>query len=303
MEIENFKGEIRRHEPLSRHTSFGIGGPADIMAYPADRDDLIALLEAIKKQKASYFVIGGGTNLLVRDGGFRGVVICLQRLSAIRIEREYRSIGGTFSVIYVEAGALLPKLLGFAMEQGLTGLEFTTGIPGTVGGAICLNAGTAAGEIGDVVDAVTLVSSDSALVCRGREELGFGYRTSNIPAGHLILDAKIILRHDDRERIKAQVKEIQDRRRQHQPLGFLNAGSIFKNPQEESAGRLIDAAKLKGKKVGDAQVSDKHANFIVNLGKATAKDVVALMEIIRKTVLDVHGVRLEPEIKIIGEDA
>lgn len=303
MEIANFKGEIKRHEPLSRHTSFGIGGPADILAYPSDRNDLIALLSSIKKQRVSYVVIGGGTNLLVRDGGFRGVVICLQRLGTIRIEREYRSVGGTFSVVSVEAGALLPKLLGFAMEQGLTGLEFAAGIPGTVGGAICMNAGTAAGEIGDVVDSVTLLSPDGTLVTRGREEIGFGYRTSHIPAGHVVLDAKIILRHGDRERIKARVMEIQDTRKQRQPWGFPSAGSVFKNPQEEAAGKLIEAAKLKGKKVGDAQVSDKHANFIVNLGKAKAKDVVALMEIVKQTVLDVHGVRLEPEIKIIGEDA
>jgi UDP-N-acetylmuramate dehydrogenase len=302
MEIANFKGEIKRHEPLSKHTSFGIGGPADILAYPSDRNDLIALLSGIKKQGVSYIVIGGGTNLLVRDGGFRGVVICLQRLGTIRIEREYRSVGGTFSVVYAEAGSLLPKLLSFAMEQGLTGLEFAAGIPGTVGGAICMNAGTAAGEIGDVVDSITLISPDGTLVTRGREEIGFGYRTSNIPAGHVVLDAKIILRHGDRERIKARVMEIQDTRKQRQPWGFPSAGSVFKNPQEEAAGKLIEAAKLKGKKVGDAQVSDKHANFIVNLGKAKAKDVVALMEIVKQTVLDVHGVRLEPEIKIIGED-
>ncbi len=302
MEIENFKGEIKRHEPLSRHTSFGIGGPADILAYPSDRDDLIALLAGIKKQRASYIVIGSGTNLLVRDGGFRGVVVCLQRIGTIRIEREYRSVGGTFSLVYTEAGALLLKLLGFAMEQGLTGLEFATGIPGTVGGAICMNAGTAAGEIGDVIDSVTLISPDGALLTKGRDDMGFGYRTSNIPAGHLILDAKIILRHDDQERIKARVKEIQDTRKQRQPWGLRSAGSVFKNPQEESAGKLIETAKLKGRKVGDAQVSDQHANFIVNLGKARAKDVVALMEIVKQTVLDVHGVRLEPEIKIIGED-
>ncbi len=302
MEIPNFKGEIMRHESLSKHTSFGIGGPADILAYPMDRNDLIVLMSGIKKQGVNYVVIGGGTNLLVRDGGFRGVVICLQRLGTIRIEREYRSIGGTFSVVYTEAGALLPRLLSFATEQGLTGLEFAAGIPGTVGGAICMNAGTAAGEMGDVVDSVTLISPNGALVTRSREEIGFGYRTSNIPAGHIVFDAKIILRHGDREKIKARVMEIQDTRKLRQPWGFPSAGSVFKNPQEESAGKLIEAAKLKGKKVGDAQVSDKHANFIVNLGKAKAKDVVALMEIVKQTVLEVHGVRLEPEIKIIGED-
>jgi len=302
MEIANFNGEIKRHEPLSRHTSFGIGGPADILAYPSDRHDLIALLSGIKKQGVRYVVIGSGTNLLVRDGGFRGVVICLQRLSTIRIEREYHSVGGTFSVVYVEAGALLPKLLSFTIEQGLTGLEFAAGIPGTVGGAICMNAGTAAGEMGDVVDSVGLISPDGALVTRGREDMGFGYRTSHIPPGHLVLDAKIILRHDDQERIKSRVKELQDNRKQRQPWGLQSAGSVFKNPQEESAGKLIEAAKLKGRKVGEAQVSDQHANFIVNLGKARAKDVVTLMEIVKQTVLDVHGVRLEPEIKIIGED-
>jgi len=302
MEIANIKGEIRRQEPLSRHTSFGIGGPADILAYPLDRDDIIALLSSIKKQGMNYIVIGGGTNLLVRDGGFRGVVICLQRLGTIRIEREYHSVGGTFSVVYTEAGAHLPKLLSFATEQGLTGLEFAAGIPGTVGGAICMNAGTASGEIGDVVDSVTLIAPNGTLVTRGREEIGFGYRTSHIPAGHIVYDAKIILRHGDRERIKTRVTEIQDTRKQRQPWGLPSAGSVFKNPQEEAAGKLIEAAKLKGKRVGDAQVSDKHANFIVNVGKAKAKDVVALMEIVKQTVLDVHGVRLEPEIKIIGED-
>jgi len=302
MAIVNIKGEIRRHEPLSRHTSFGIGGPADMFAYPADRNDLVALLSGIKEQRVNYVVIGGGTNLLVRDGGFRGVVICLQRLDTIRIEREYHSVGGTFSVVYTEAGALLPKLLSFATEHGLTGLEFAAGIPGTVGGAICMNAGTAAGEMGDVVDSITLISPNGTLVARDREEIGFGYRTSNIPVGHIVYDAKIILRHGDRERIKARVMEIQDTRKQRQPWGFPSAGSVFKNPQEEAAGKLIEAAKLKGKKVGDAQVSDKHANFIVNLGKAKAKDVMALMEIVKQTVLDVHGVRLEPEIKIIGED-
>jgi len=302
MEIANIKGEVRQNEPLSRHTSFGIGGPADFLAYPADRDDLMALLSSIIKQGANYIVIGGGTNLLVRDGGFRGVVICLQRLNTIRIEREYRSVGGSFSVVYIEAGALLAKLLSFAAEQGLTGLEFAAGIPGTVGGAICMNAGTAAGEIGDVVDSVTLISPNGIFVTRGREEIGFGYRTSNIPAGHVVYDTKIILRRGDRERIKARVMEMQETRKQRQPWGFPSAGSVFKNPQEQAAGKLIEEANLKGKKVGDAQISDKHANFIVNLGNAKAKDVVALMEIVKQTVLDVHGVRLEPEIKIIGED-
>ncbi len=302
MEFPNFKGEIRRNEPLSRHTSFAIGGPADVMAYPLDRDDLLALLREIKAKGVPFFVLGGGTNLLVRDGGFRGVVVNLKNLRTIALEREYRSIGGSFAVVLAEAGVSLPKLLAFTAEEGLTGLEFAAGIPGTVGGAVCMNAGTAAGEIGDVVDTVTLISMEGRLVTKGREEMGFGYRTSSIPEGHLVLDMRVSLRRGEKDKIQARIRDLMDARKKNQPLGLPNAGSMFKNPQEESAGKLIDAAKLKGRRIGDAQVSDKHANFIVNLGKAKASDVLSLMDIVKQTVLDVHGVRLEPEIKIVGED-
>ena len=287
---------------MSKHTSFAIGGPADIMAYPADREDVATLFQEIKEQDSPYFILGGGTNVLVREGGFRGIVINLKRMQQIAIEREYRSIGGFFAVVNVEAGALLPKVLAFAAEEGLTGLEFAAGIPGTVGGAVCMNAGTAAGEIGDIIESVGLISPLGALITKGRDEMGFGYRTSAIPDGHLVLDARLIVRRDDKEKIKEQIKKLIDMRKQSQPWGFSNAGSIFKNPQEESAGRLIEAAGLKGRIVGDAQISEKHANFIVNRGNATAMDVLKLMEIVQQAVLDVHGVRLEPEIKIIGED-
>jgi UDP-N-acetylmuramate dehydrogenase len=302
MELPNFKGEIKRNEPLSRHTSFAIGGPADIIAYPVDRDDLLALLREIKAKEMPFFILGGGTNLLVRDGGFRGVVVNLKHLRTIAIVREYRSIGGSFAVVLAEAGVSLPKLLAFTAEEGLTGLEFAAGIPGTVGGAVCMNAGTAAGEIGDVIDTVTLISMEGMLVTKGREEMGFGYRTSSIPEGHLVLDMRVALRRGEKDKIRARIHDFMDARKKKQPWGLPNAGSMFKNPHEESAGKLIEAAKLKGRRVGDAQVSDKHANFIVNLGKATASDVLSLMDIVKQTVLDVHGVRLEPEIKIVGED-
>ena len=302
MEIANFRGEIKENEPLGRHTSFGIGGPADLLAHPIDRDDLLALLAAVKARGLRYFVLGGGTNVLVKDGGFRGVVISLRHLETIRIEREYRSVGGAFVVISAEAGAPLARLHLFAAEQGLTGLEFAAGIPGSVGGAVCMNAGTTAGEIGDVIESVTFLSADGKLIVRNREEMGFGYRTANVPEGHLVVEAKVALRHGDKQKIKARVKELQEKRKHSQPGGFPCAGSVFKNPLEESAGRLIEGANLKGKRIGDAQISDKHANFIVNVGKAKAKDVLALMKLIQQTVLDVHGVRLEPEIKIIGED-
>ena len=302
MEIKNIKGEVLRNEPLSKHTSFGIGGPADLLVYPADRDDLAALLREIGAQKLNFVVLGGGTNILVRDGGFRGVVISLRRLNAIRVEREYRSLGGTYAVVYAEAGATLAKVISFTANEALTGLEFATGIPGTIGGAVCMNAGTAEGEMGDVVETVTVLTPGGELVTRSKEEMGFGYRTANVPAGHVVLSALLQLRHDEQKKIEARVKALMDKRKERQPWGLQNAGSMFKNPLDESAGKLIESAGLKGKTVGGAQVSEKHANFIVNTGKAKAADVLALMEIVKQTVLDVHGARLEPEIKIIGED-
>jgi len=302
MELTSIKGEIRKNEPMSRHTSYAIGGPADLFAVPADREDLATLLREIKEKELKHFVLGGGTNLLVRDGGFRGIVISLQRMQAIKIEREYRSIGGAFTIVFVEAGMPLQKLLSFAVDEGLTGLEFAAGIPGTVGGAVCMNAGTALGEFGDVIDSVTLLSPESKIVAMGREEMRFGYRTSVIPEGHVVLDVRIILRRGERNKIRTHIKEILSTRKQRQPAGQPNAGSVFRNPQEESAGKLIEAAGLKGKTVGGAQVSDKHANFIVNKGHAKASEVLTLMTIVKEKVLQVHGVRLEPEIKIIGED-
>jgi UDP-N-acetylmuramate dehydrogenase len=302
MKFANVRGEVRLHEPLSGHTSFRIGGPADAMVMPADRDDLITLLAEIREQGIPSVVIGGGTNLLVRDGGFRGVVVSLKKMSAIKVAREYRSLGGSFAVVHADAGAALGQLLNFSVERGLTGLEFATGIPGTVGGAICMNAGTAQGEIGDVVDTVTLLAPSGELVLRHRDEMGFGYRTANVPPGHIVLDAKVVLRYGDAGKIKAQVKKLMDQRKARQPWGLPTAGSVFKNPMDEAAGKLIEAAGLKGSAAGGAQVSDKHANFIVNTGNAKAADVLALMETVREKVLEMHRIRLESEIKIIGED-
>lgn len=302
MEINNFKGDIKSDEPLSRHTSYTIGGPADVLAWPADREDLRLLLQTIKTRNLRYFIIGAGTNLLVRDGGFRGVMIALHRMNTIKIEREYRSIGGSFVVVYAEAGASLAKLLSFSVEQGLTGLEFAAGIPGTVGGAVCMNAGTSLGEMGDVIESVTLISPEGELSTRSAEEMEFGYRMASIPEGHLVLEVRVVLRRDDKGKIKLRLKELLDARKQRQPWGLPNAGSVFKNPQEESAGMLIESAGLKGRTIGGAQVSEKHANVIVNTGNAKAADVLALMEIVKEKVLEVSGVRLVPEIKIIGED-
>jgi UDP-N-acetylmuramate dehydrogenase len=302
MNFTDLRGEIKLQEPLSGHTSFRIGGNADALVSPVDRQDLAALLREIRDRRLPFVVLGGGTNLLVRDGGFRGVAISLKKMASIEITREYRSLGGSFSVITAEAGAMLARLLSYSVERGLTGLEFATGIPGTVGGAVCMNAGTAQGEMGDVIDTVTLVAPGGELILRHREEMGFGYRTANVPADHVVLDAKVILRYGDAAKIKARVKQIMEGRKGRQPWGLPNAGSVFKNPLDESAGKLIESAGLKGLTVGGAQVSEKHANFIVNKGNAKAADVLQLMEIIKEKVLEMHRIRLEPEIKIIGED-
>lgn len=302
MDIPGFRGEIRRNEPMSRHTSYAIGGPVDVLAFPAARDDLVLLLREIRNRKAPFFVLGGGTNLLVKDGGFRGVAISLGRMKTVAIGREYHSVGGRYTVLSADAGASLGSLLGFAADRGLTGLEFAAGIPGTVGGAVCMNAGTAEGEMGDVVETVIMASPAGEVVTVGRDAMGFGYRASNVPVGHVVLAATLVLRHGDREEIRQHIRSLLEKRRARQPGGLPNAGSVFKNPLDESAGRLIETAGLKGKRVGDAQVSEKHANFIVNLGKAKAADVLRLMEAVRKAVYETHGVELEPEIKIIGED-
>ena len=302
MTFTNVRGEVRLNEPMSGHTSFRIGGPADALVTPADRQDLITLLREVRAKGLATVVIGSGTNLLVRDGGFRGVAISLKRLDAIEVAREYRSLGGSFAVIAAGAGAQLARVLNFAVERGLTGLEFAAGIPGTVGGAVCMNAGTAQGETGDVIESVTLLSPEGDMVTRRRDEMGFGYRTATVPPGHIVLDARIILRHEDEAKIRANVKRLLDERKERQPWGLPNAGSVFKNPLDEAAGKLIESAGMKGATSGGAQVSEKHANFIVNRGNATAADVLALMERVRRKVLEQHGVRLEPEITIIGED-
>jgi len=302
MTFTNVRGEVRLNEPMSGHTSFRIGGPADALVTPADRQDLITLLREVRAKGLAAVVIGSGTNLLVRDGGFRGVAISLKRLDAVEVAREYRSLGGSFAVIAAGAGAQLARVMNFAVERGLTGLEFAAGIPGTVGGAVCMNAGTAQGEIGDVIESVTLLSPEGDMVTRRRDEMGFGYRTATVPPGHIVLDARIILRHEDEAKIRANVKRLLDERKERQPWGLPNAGSVFKNPLDEAAGKLIESAGMKGATSGGAQVSEKHANFIVNRGNATAADVLALMERVRRKVLEQHGVRLEPEITIIGED-
>ncbi|HAR45142.1 MAG: UDP-N-acetylenolpyruvoylglucosamine reductase [Nitrospirae bacterium GWC2_57_13] len=302
MEIADFRGELRRNELLGRHTSYRIGGPAELFAVPADQKDLAKLLSVVRSKGMPCLVLGGGTNLLVRDGGFRGVVICLERIAEIEIAGEYRSVGGIYTLVRAEAGAPLRRLLAYTLTAGLAGLEFATGIPGSVGGAVCMNAGTSAGETGDVVKTITMLSPEGEMIKKGGDEMEFRYRRSLVPQGHVVVEAQFALRRDEKAKVRERARKLMESRKQNQPWGFPCAGSVFKNPNDRSAGMLIEAAGLKGRKVGKAQISEKHANFIVNLGGAKAADVIALMDIARDAVLDMHGIRLEPEIKVVGED-
>lgn len=302
MEFPGFRGAVKRNEPLSRHTSYGIGGPVDVLAVPEDRNDLGLLVREITRRGTAFFVLGGGTNLLVKDGGFRGVAVSLERMRGLRIERKYHAVGGQYVILSAEAGASLASLVGFASENGYTGIEFASGIPGTVGGAVCMNAGTAEGEMGDVIETVTMLAPGGEFTTVDNGRMEFGYRTARVPEKYLVVSATLALRHSDPEKIKERVRYLLARRRERQPWGQPNAGSVFKNPLDEAAGRLIESAGLKGRRAGGAEVSEKHANFIVNRGGATAADVLLLMEIVRKTVFETHGIILEPEIKIIGED-
>ena len=288
--LAGVEGMVRLHEPMSRHTSFRIGGPADAYVEPENVEALRVLMERARKAKIPVFVMGG-TNLLVRDGGIPGIVMRLMKLDRIQ-ELE----GG---VLYAEAGVGMPRLLKYAMQRGLAGLEFAAGIPGTVGGAVFMNAGTRWGEMKDIVRKVRMVTSTGEILELSSDEAGFDYRRSRLPHG-VVVGVWLGLKPGDKTRIETTVREWLLRRKATQPIEMPNAGCVFKNPGGESAGRLIEEVGLKGAHKGDAQVSMKHANFIVNRGHATAGDVLDLIRLVGKTVEEKVGVTLELEVKIVG---
>ncbi|MCF8110431.1 MAG: UDP-N-acetylmuramate dehydrogenase [Desulfobacteraceae bacterium] len=292
--------------PMAAHTSFKVGGPADALAAPADSRQLIDLMVMLEDSGVDWFVLGGGTNLLVKDSGIRGVVISLkQGFSKIKAEKT----GRDSVLVHAGAGARLSALCRYALENNLAGMNFALGIPGTVGGAVIMNAGTGLGTMESVLAGIDvlyvpdkpgtvhgsrvcfdyrgLVWDDSIITEGGRAPIILAGRFELEPAG-------------DRDQ-SAEAESLQAWRRQSQPTG-LSAGCVFKNPSPQiPAGKLIDQAGLKGLQIGDAQVSEVHANFIVNLGRASASDILRLTDTVRQKVLKAHGVELEPEIKIIGE--
>jgi UDP-N-acetylmuramate dehydrogenase len=293
-----FTGELRRDEPMSAHTSLGIGGPAKAMAWPATVDELAALYSAAANEGVPVFCLGAGTNLLVLDGGIPGMVINMRRLGWIDLERGEQGV----SQVHAGAGLPLQRLVAYCTKAGLSGLEFAAGIPGTVGGAVAMNAGAAGGEVKDVLTAVTLVRRDGAVVRASAADIEMGYRRAALPEGALVAEAAFALLPWPAAEIRALIKKNATRRRASQPTRVKSAGSTFKNPVGQSAWRLIDMAGLRGKKIGRAQVSTRHTNFLINTGGATARDYKALMELVVDKVKERFGVTLEPEIRIVGVD-
>lgn len=289
--LAGFAGKVRFNEPMYKHASFKIGGEADAMIFPAGIDDLRMAILGIRKWKIPIFVMGGGTNLLVLDGGIRGIVINLRSFNKL-------SLPGN-NVLYAEAGVSLPMIARYAGEMGLSGLEFASGIPGSLGGAIIMNAGTKEGEIGPIIKSIRFLDMDGFIHDIKWDHLEFGYRSSLLPPG-IIISAELGLKRLKKEEIEERFRKDLIKRKRTQPLSLPNAGSIFKNPYGDYAGRLIEEVGLKGMIIGDAQVSDLHANFIVNRGKATASDVLSLIRMIGKKVEEEKDITLELEIKVVG---
>jgi UDP-N-acetylmuramate dehydrogenase len=276
---------------LRDYTSFNIGGPADVLVEPADIEDVCLVVQQARVRKIPFFVLGG-TNLLIRDGGIRGIVISLVRLRGITEEHG--------SVLYAEGGVGMPTLIGYAIRHSLAGLEWAAGIPGTVAGCVVMNAGTKLGEMKDSVKAVRMVNMKGQVVDVDAAQVKFEYRRALLPHG-IVVGVWVQLKQGVRSEIERVVKDYLHYRRDTQPLAMPSAGCVFKNPPGDSAGRLIEAAGLKGARVGDAEVSTKHANFMVNRGQARAADVTALIGKVRSAIRRLTGVRLDLELKIVGK--
>ena len=290
-----FKKELGlvEHEPMYRHTTFQIGGPAEVFVQPRNLGAFITALQAARESGLPLTVIGRGSNLLVRDEGVPGVVLCTCGMNGVRVEGRR---------VIAEAGATMAQLAQAALHAGLTGAEFAAGIPGTVGGGVFMNAGAYDGEMSGIVTRSVYMDEDGGSRALSGAEQAFGYRTS-IYKQHpewVIIEAECLLKPGDPAEIRAKMDDFARRRREKQPLNFPSAGSTFKRPEGYFAGRLIEGAGLKGASVGGAQVSEKHAGFVINHGGATCADVTALIEHIQKTVFDRFGVHLECEVRTIG---
>jgi UDP-N-acetylmuramate dehydrogenase len=283
---------LKVDEPLSKHTSLAIGGPADYYADVSTREELIALRKALQAHPLPVFFLGAGSNLLVSDQGIRGVVIHLQG--------DFRKTFFEGPVVQAGAGAWMPALVKQCAEKGLSGIESLIGVPGTIGGGLVMNAGTREGVLGDVVETVEVLDEPGKVRALSKDALKFSYRHSALE-GIWILSATLRLKASERSFIMARIDDLLRYRADTQPLGTSNCGSVFKNPEGHAAARLVEQSGFKGVRCGGAQVSERHANFIINTGQAMARDVRQLMQQIQDKVFEKFGVRLEPEIKLVGE--
>ncbi len=287
---KSLKGKIILGEPLADHTTFRIGGPAEYFIEPEDADDLNRLVNLTKKHKSPFLVIGRGSNLLVSDKGVTGLVVRLN-------SPYFRKISFRDDVCIAGAGCTLSEVIKNSARRGLSGIEFLSGVPGTVGGALVMNAGITQKSIADYVEEVTVMDYNGDIKALNKQEIKFGYRQSGL-SKYIVLSGRFKFTGSKKQEIELAIEDYLDGRKQKQELHLPSAGCVFKNPAESYAGRLIDLCGLKGKRVGDAGISVKHANFIVNLGKARASDVLSLMGLISEEVKNKFNVILEPEIKI-----
>lgn len=286
---------VREDEYLRHHTTFKIGGPADLFIEPITMAELSFALHTIHEFDVPVTIIGCGSNILVKDGGIRGAVVSVRHMTQIMDCND--------NILCIGSGYMLKDASEFAWENGLTGLEFAIGIPGTLGGAVFMNAGAYDGEMSHVVTAVRAVDFQGNIKEYDASHLDFGYRHSVFHDNHEVIGEVIMtLKPGNKNAIKARMDELTEKRESKQPLEFASAGSTFKRPPGYFAGTLIEQTGLKGLSVGDAQVSHKHAGFVINTGSASAKDVLDLIAEVQRRVYDQHGVHLEPEVRMIGED-
>ena len=283
------------NESLKKHTTYGIGGPADLMIFPKSKQDLIKVIEIINENKIQLTILGSGSNVLVSDNGIRGAVISLKNsLKQIEVDNN---------ILYAECGTMLGKIVKHAVKNNLIGLENLNGVPGTLGGALIMNAGAWGGEISENLIHVEVINSKSEIQKIQKKDLNFSYRQSSFNKDDILLSAKFNLKKADKDIIKENFIEAQSGRKKSQPLNKRSAGSLFKNPKNNSAGKLLDEAGLKGFSIGGAKISEKHANFFINDGDASSRDMLMLIKKAHKEVKDKFNVNLSLEVKLMGFNA
>lgn len=295
-ELEKVLGrqKVLLQEPMKKHTTFRVGGPADYFVMPETKDEIRRIITVCRECGTPFYIIGNGSNLLVSDKGYRGVII--------QLYKEMSKIETEGNVIRAEAGASLARVANAALEAGLTGFEFASGIPGTLGGACVMNAGAYGGEMKDVLLSVTALAADGEFLTIPKDRLELGYRTSVFARkGYIVVEALLELKEGSKEAIRQKMEELREKRITKQPLEYPSAGSTFKRPEGYFAGKLIQDAGLRGYRVGSAQVSEKHCGFVINCGNASAADVDELMKQVSAKVEEQFGVTLEPEVKRLGE--